>query len=157
MNRRKFMGLGVMAAAAIPATLSAMTSIDFRTTKPKTWDAKKVDEAIKALYGDIKAEEKGIKIKVPKVASNGGGVPVDIQSDISAKTVAIFQDMNPESTVAIFNVPENGIIDYFLKIKLKATDENGGNGIITVVVEGTDGKFYKASKGLQVAKGGCEG
>jgi len=157
MNRREFLGLGIMAVAAMPAILSAAGSIDFRATKPDTWTAKKVDAAIKALYGDIKPEEKDVTIKVPKVASNGGSVPVTIKSDVSAKTVAVFQDMNPESAVAVFNVPEGGIVDYFLKIKLKATDANGGNGTITVVVEGTDGKFYMGKKSLQVAKGGCEG
>jgi len=157
MNRRKFLGLGVMAVAAMPAILSAAGSIDFRATKPDTWTAKNVDAGIKALYGDIKPEEKGVTVKVPKVASNGGAVPVTIKSDIPAKTVALFQDMNPESAVAVFNVPEGGIVDYFLKIKLKGTDKNGGNGVITAVVEGKDGKFYMGKQSLQVAKGGCEG
>ncbi|RRS32142.1 MAG: sulfur oxidation protein SoxYZ [Epsilonproteobacteria bacterium (ex Lamellibrachia satsuma)] len=157
MNRRKFIGLGVMAMTALPATLSAISSIDFRATKPDVWKAKTVEDAIKALYGDIKPEESGVTVKVPKVASNGGAVPVTIKSDLSAKTVALFQNMDPESAVAVFNVPEDGIINYFLKIKLKATDANGGNGVITAIVEGTDGKFHKGTAALQVAKGGCEG
>ena len=157
MERRKFLGLGIMAIAALPATLSAIATIDFRATKPDVWTAKKVDPAIKALFGDIKPEEKGVKVNAPAVAANGGGVPVSIKSDISAKTVAVFQDMDPESAVAVFNVPENGIVDYFMKIKLKATDENGGKGTITAVLEGTDGKFYVGKKTLDVAKGGCEG
>ena len=65
--------------------------------------------------------------------------------------------MNPESAVVVFNVPEGGIVNYFFKIKLKATDENGGKGTVTAVVEGTDGKFYIGKKTLDVAKGGCEG
>ena len=157
MERRKFLGLGVLALAALPATLSAISAIDFRTTKPDTWTAKKLDPAIKALFGDIKPIAEGVKVNVPAVASSGGAVPVTIKSDIAAKTVAVFQDMNPESTVAVFNVPEEGIVDYFMKIKLKATDENGGKGTVTVIVEGLDGKFYIGSKSLDVAKGGCEG
>ena len=157
MERRKFLGLGILAVTALPATLSAIASIDFRATKPDVWTAKQVDPAIKALFGDIKPEEKGIKIDTPSVASNGGAVPVKIKSDISAKTVALFQDMDPESATAVFNVPENGIVDYFMKIKLKATDANGGKGTITVVIEGRDGKFYVGKKTLDVAKGGCEG
>ena len=157
MNRRNFIGFGVLAMATLPATLSAFSSIDFRTTKPDTWKAKTVADAIKGLYGDIKPEESGVTIKAPKVASNGGAVPVTIKSDIAAKTVAFFQDMDPESAVAVWNVPEDGIVDFFLKIKLKATDENGGNGELTAIVEGTDGKFYVGKTKLQVAKGGCEG
>ncbi len=76
MERRKFLGLGLVAVTLAPATLSA---IDFRATKPAAWSAKTVDEAIKALYGDIKAETSGIKLTVPKKASNPGAVPVKVK------------------------------------------------------------------------------
>ena len=149
MKRRKFLGLGIVAAAAVvPGTLSA---IDYRETKPKTWTAHDVDSAIEALYGKVKLEEKGIKLKVPKVANNGGAIPVVIKSDLDAKSVAIFQNVNPESTVAVYTLPEGGIINYLLKIKMKRS------GDITIVVEGRDGKFYSITKSLEVALGGCEG
>ena len=90
-------------------------------------------------------------MKAPKVASNGGAIPVTVKSDIPAKTVSLFQDANPEATVAVFTVPEGGIVDYMLKIKMKAS------GKITAVVEGVDGKFYVGSQALEVALGGCEG
>jgi len=154
MERRKFLGLGLAAVALVPASLSA---VDFRETKPKTWTAKKVEDSIKELYGEIKVEEKDVKVKAPKIASNGGAVPISFKTDIPAKSVAVFQDMNPESTVAVFTIPDDAIVDYALKIKLKNTDENKGNGTITVIVEGKDGKFYKGTKSLNVAKGGCEG
>jgi sulfur-oxidizing protein SoxY len=157
MERRKFIGLGVLAIAALPATLSAINAVDFRATKPDAWTAHTVDDAIKAMYGDIKPINEGVKVNVPAVASNGGSVPVTIKSDIPAKTVLLLQDMDPESAVAVFNVPEDGIIDYSLKIKLKATDKNGGKGTVSAIIEGQDGKFYIGSKGLDVAKGGCEG
>ena len=157
MNRRNFIGFGIVAAAAMPSIVSAFSTIDFRKTKPDTWTAKTVDAAIKALYGDIKPEEKGVSVKAPKIAANGGAVPITVKSDIDAKTVAVFQDMDPESAVAVFNVPDGGIIDYSFKIKLKATDENGGNGTVTAIVEGKDGKYYLGKVSLQVAKGGREG
>lgn len=148
MDRREFLNLSVVAVVAIPATLSA---IDFRATKPDTWTAHNVADSIKALYGDVKLEESGVKVKAPKVASNGGAIPVTVKSDIPAKTVSLFQDANPEATVAVFTVPEGGIVDYMLKIKMKAS------GKITAVVEGVDGKFYVGSQSLEVALGGCEG
>ncbi len=148
MKRRNFLGLGLVTLATIPAALSAT---DFRKEKPDTWTAKSVDDSIKKLYGDIKPEEKGIKLKTPEVANNGGQIPVGIKSDISAKTVAVFQDVNPESTVAVFEVPEGQPVDFGIKIKMKKS------GSVIVVLEGTDGKFYTAKKSLQVALGGCEG
>jgi len=148
MDRREFLNLSVVVAVAIPASLSA---IDFRATKPDTWTAHNVADSIKALYGDVKLEESGVKVKAPKVASNGGAIPVTVKSDIPAKTVSLFQDANPEATVAVFTVPEGGIVDYMLKIKMKAS------GKITAVVEGVDGEFYVGSQALEVALGGCEG
>ena len=148
MDRRKFMSLSVVAAAVLPASLSA---IDWRATKPDTWTAHTVADAVKALYGDIKPEESGVKVKAPKVASNGGAIPVTVTSDIDAKTVALFQDANPEATVCVFDVQEGGIVDYMMKIKMKKS------GTITAIVEGRDGKFYVGKVTLEVALGGCEG
>ncbi len=148
MQRRKFITLSAAALVATPALLSAK---DFRKEKPDVWKAHKVDEAIKDLYGDIKPEEKGIKLKTPEVANNGGQIPIGIKSDIPAKTVAVFQDVNPESTVAVFSVPDGQPVDYLIKIKMKET------GTVTVILEGKDGKFYKASNHFKVALGGCEG
>ena len=145
MKRRNFLG---MALVAVPAILSA---VDFRKTKPDTWTAHTVDDSIAKLYGDIKPEEKGVKLKAPDVASNGGAIPVSVKSDIDAKTVAIFQDANPEATVAVYTVMEGQPVDYSVKIKMKKS------GTITVIVEGKDGKFYSAKKTLEVALGGCEG
>ncbi|MGC9351565.1 MAG: thiosulfate oxidation carrier protein SoxY [Sulfurovum sp.] len=157
MERRKFLGLGLTAAAVLPVALSAK---DFRKEKPDAWTALtgakesapgKIDSAVKALYGDIKTVEEGVKVQAPKVASNGGAVPVKIQSDIPAKSVALFQDVNPEATVAVWDLSEGGMIDYSVKIKMK------GSGTITAIVEGKDGKFYLGKVSLEVALGGCEG
>jgi len=141
--------LSLVAVAAMTVSLSAT---DFRAEKPDAWTAKDVSSAIKALYGDVKPTESGdIKLKAPKVASNGGAIPVSIKTDIPAKSIAIFQDVNPESAVAIFEVPEGAKANFSLKIKMKKS------GSITAVVEGKDGKFYTTKLSLEVALGGCEG
>ncbi len=148
MDRRKFMSLSMVAAAVLPASLSA---IDFRETKPDVWTAHTVADAIKALYGDITPEESGIKLDVNPVQPSGGAIPVDIASDIPAKTVALFQDANPEAAVAVWDVQEGGIVEFMTKIKMKKS------GTVTVILEGRDGKFYTAKASLEVALGGCEG
>ncbi len=149
MERRKFLGLGLVAVAAVPASLSA---VDFRKEKPDTWKAHKVDEAIKALYGDVKFEESDkLTVKTPKIASNGGAIPVNIKCELDVKNISLFQDSNPEAAVAVFEVVD-GIIPVFMtKIKMAKS------GSVTVVAEGKDGKFYKTSRKLDVALGGCEG
>ena len=149
MERRKFIGLGLAAVALAPATLSA---IDFRAEKPAAWTAHKVDDAIKALYGDKKpTESSDISLKIPKVASNGGAIPVNIKTSIDAKTIALFQDANPESAVAVFEVLDGVIPEFMTKIKMQ------GSGSITVVVEDKAGNLFSVNKKLEVALGGCEG
>ena len=148
MERRKFLGLGLTAAVALPVALSAK---DFRKEKPDAWTAHKVEPAIEALYGKITPVEEGVTVQAPKVASNGGSIPVKIKSDIPAKSVAVFQDANPEATVAVYDLSEGGIIDYSLNIKMQES------GTITAIVEGKDGKFYIGKQSLEVALGGCEG
>lgn len=151
MNRRNFFGVvgSALAVSLAPVSLSAD---DYRKLKPKAWTAHKVDEAISALYGSAKpVVSDKVKIKVPKVNSSGSKVPVKFSTTIPAKTVALFQDANPESAVAVFTVGEYDLTDYEVKIKM------GQSGTITVVVEGQDGKLYMASQATDVAAGGCEG
>ncbi len=149
MERRKFLGLGLAAVALVPAGLSAT---DFRAEKPDTWKAHTVDDAIKALYGDIKAVEGDLSVKAPKIASNGGAIPVTMKSGIELKSLALFQDSNPEAAVVVFTIPAGmKKVNYMTKIKMAKS------GSVTLVAEGTDGKFYKATQKLQVALGGCEG
>jgi len=150
MNRRKFLGYfgSAVALSVVPSVLSAD---DYRKLKPKAWEAKTVDDAIKELFGKTELIEKDVKLKLPKVASNGGAVPVKFSTKIPAKTVAVFQDSNPESAVVVYDVGKYDITKYSIKIKM------GKSGTVTVVVEGLDGKLYVAKQSLEVAAGGCEG
>jgi len=140
--------LSFVAVAAMTVSLSAT---DYRVEKPDTWTAKTIPTAVKALYGEITPVEGDVKLKAPKVASNGGAIPVSIKTDIPAKSVAIFQDANPEAAVAVFRLQDGQVADFSLKIKMKKS------GSITAIVEGKDGKFYSTKLSLEVALGGCEG
>lgn len=164
MERRRFLGLGiagVAAAALAPTTLSA---IDFRSTKPKAWTVinkfekgtkgKLVQDGVKAamkeIFGTDTYENKKVKLKTPDIAENGAVVPVTVSSKLAGSKVAILQDANPESLVAVFTVPAGGIVDYGVRIKMQQT------GNITAVVE-ADGKLYGATKSTKVTAGGCGG
>lgn len=150
MERRKFLSLtlGSLALAVVPASVRAE---DYRVSKPTVWSAHTVDEAIKNLYGTTVTIEEGVTLTAPDVASNGGAIPVDFSTEIPAKSIAVFQDANPEAAVCVYSIGERDVTDYSIKIKM------GKSGTITVVVEGKDGKLYSAKKTLEVALGGCEG
>jgi sulfur-oxidizing protein SoxY len=150
MKRRNFMKFGALAlvAASMP---SAVNAVNFRKTTPKAWEAHNVNDAIKAMFGTSTTIEQGVKIKLPKVAANGGAVPIAFSTKIPAKTVAVFQDVNPEAAVCAYSVGKYDITEYSIKAKMAKS------GTVTVVVEGLDGKLYSGKKSLEVALGGCEG
>ncbi|MGM0519877.1 MAG: thiosulfate oxidation carrier protein SoxY [Campylobacterota bacterium] len=149
MNRRNFLGLGLgaLAVSMAPSTLSA---VNYRETKPKAWTATKTDEAMKELFGTASTTEGKVDLDAPDIAENGAVIPVTVSSDLEGSKVAVFQDANPESTVAVFTVPKGGIIDYSIRIKMAKT------GNVTAVVQKGD-KLYSASKLVKVTIGGCGG
>jgi len=149
MNRRNFfsVGLGVLALSVVPSTLSAA---NFRETMPKAWTASKVDSAMQEVFGSSTTINSKVKLKAPDIAENGAVIPLTVSSKLAGSKVAVFQDANPESTVAVFTVPENGIIDYSIRIKMQKT------GNVYAVVE-SEGKLYAASKVVKVTIGGCGG
>ena len=152
MQRRQFLSLSAFSAVAI--IIPAGNAEDFRTTKPTVWTAHSVDDAIVAMYGTKTTIQSGITITTPDVATNGAAVPINIKSDIDAVTVAVFQDANPESTVVVFTIHENSIIDYNLNVKLRS---DGTPITITAIAEGRDGKLYSSIRTLSVPLGTCDG
>ena len=149
MNRRNFLslGLGAVAVSMIPSQVSA---INFRETMPKAWSATSVEDSMKEVFGSATTQTTKVKLKAPDIAENGAVIPVTVSSKLEGSKVAIFQDANPESTVAIFTVPKGGIIDYSVRIKMAKT------GTVSAVVE-SNGKLYSASKLVKVTIGGCGG
>ncbi len=152
----------ILSLVALAALTMSANATDYRAEKPAAWTTKNVyngetptekgvEAAIKALYGDVAPVDGDIKLKAPKVASNGGAIPVRVSTDIPAKSIAVFQDANPEALVIVFNVVDGSVADYSMKIKMKKS------GSITAVVEGKDGKLYSKKLSLEVALGGCEG
>lgn len=150
MNRRNFLGLGLGAIAVSMAAPSTLSAVNFRETKPKAWTATKVDVGMNEIFGTTSTTKGKVKLKAPDIAENGAVIPVTVSSKLAGSKVAIFQDANPESTVAVFTVPAGGIIDYSVRIKMAKT------GTVTAVVE-EGGKLYSASKLVKVTIGGCGG
>lgn len=149
INRRNFLGLG-LGALAVSVAPSSLSAIDFRKDKPKAWTATKVDPAIQEIFGTTKMTAGKVKLKAPDIAENGAVIPVTVSSKLAGSKVAILQDANPETLVAVFTVPEGGIIDYSVRIKMAKT------GNVTAIVE-ENGKLYSASKEVKVTIGGCGG
>lgn len=149
MKRRNFLRFGATALAVSVIPASTLSAVDFRETSPETWEAKSSNEAIKELYGTADGISGVIKLKAPKLAENGGSIPLNIKSKIDLESISVFQDANPRSAVAVFSVPEGALVDFDLRIKMRKTSN------ITVIGKGRDGKLYKTVQEVKVSIGGC--
>lgn len=125
---------------------------NYRETHPEAWKAEKTVDAIKALYGtNVTQEDARLKVSIPKLAENGNSIPLSIKSSIPAKSIAVFQDANPRALTTVFSVNDNSKESYALRIKLRQT------AVVTVLVEGLDGKLYAYANEIDVSDGGCGG
>jgi sulfur-oxidizing protein SoxY len=150
MKRRHFLALGF---CVIPYMTQAL-AVDYRKSKPRAWNSYSLNDAAMALYGRDtfatiqKSEE--IELIVPKgIVRDPENIPITIRSNIRAKSVAIFQDANPKSLVAVFHVNEESTIEYELNIKMDF------KGTVFVVLEGLDGKLYYTREYIEVLTLSC--
>jgi sulfur-oxidizing protein SoxY len=149
MKRRKFLNMGLVAVVAVPASLSA---VNFRESQPNVWKAEKAVDAIKEMFGDAKLiPSDKIKMVAPKLAENGGSIPITLKSDLDIETLAFFQDANPRSATVVFSVPEGQKVNYSFRIKMRQT------AYVTVVAKTKDGKLHTLTKEIDVSIGGCGG
>jgi sulfur-oxidizing protein SoxY len=132
--------------------MTDLFAVNFRETKPKAWEAEKSADAIKEMFGpgELKKTDK-IKFVAPKLAENGGSIPITLKTDMDIETIALFQDANPRSATVVFSVPEGQKVDYSFRIKMRQT------AVVTIVAETKDGKLLTTGKEIDVSIGGCGG
>ena len=72
MDRRKFLGVGLVAFAAIVAPGTNLMAVDFRATKPAAWEAEKTAEGIKPLFVSPPQLPNKKYLKPPRLAETVG-------------------------------------------------------------------------------------
>jgi len=63
-------------------------------------------------------------------------IPIKIDTDIPAKSIAVFHDANVYALQAVFSIYDNTILPYEFVIYRRQS------AWVTVVVEGKDGRIY---------------
>ena len=150
MKRRHFLAFGL---CVVPFITQALAS-DHRKHKPAAWASSTINDAAMALYGREKfstiRKSSEIELIVPTgIVKDRENIPVTIRSSIKAKTVALFQDANPKSLVAVFDVAPNSIIEYELFIRMEF------KGTVFAVIEGLDGKLYYTREYVDILTMSC--
>jgi sulfur-oxidizing protein SoxY len=113
--------------------------------------AKKIEEALKSLYGTAQATASGaIKIKAPIQAENGAVVPIAVSAELpGVEAISIYVEKNNFPLVA--NVNLSGAAGYFsTRMKMGQTSD------VHVVCK-AGGKVYSAKQTIKVTVGGCGG
>lgn len=163
MKRRKFISIGLCSSVGFglnPLQANNQFTTSRRTMDPidptNPWEAQSEKDVIRLLYGKnvILIQSDKVKIKAPTYAENSNSVPLRIKSDIDAKRVIIIQNVNYSSLTGIFELPEDSLVDYSLRIKLMPSSAV----ILTVLVEDRKNNIYYNKFSLQTpSTGGCGG
>lgn len=122
----------------------------------KIWSIMNINEAIKELYGnaDFKYGDE-IQVTLPKFTHKLHSIPIKIKSNLNLESIAIFQDREKYSTVAIIKIPSAAIIDYLFHFKMNV----GCDNIVAIVAKGKDGTIYRKDKLISTAPhdANCDG
>jgi sulfur-oxidizing protein SoxY len=116
------------------------------------FDAKTMDETMKALGGGAPAQSKDIAfVSTPDIAENGAVVPIGVSSSIpKTESIAILIEKNPNMMAASFDIPAGTDPSVSTRVKM------GQSSNVYALVK-ADGKYYVASKEIKVTLGGCGG
>ena len=116
------------------------------------FEAKSLQDAIKAYGGGTLAESKDVTITAPDIAENGAVVPLAVACSLpGVKRLLLLVEKNPSALVAMFDVTDS--IDPAFSTRSKM----GQSSDVYAVAIMADGKALFAKKEVKVTLGGCGG
>lgn len=152
-SRREFVKstgvIGLMVAAGLLSAEEAQAQQ--QAWNKQAFEAKSLDETVKALGGTTAGQSADITINAPDIAENGAVVPVGVASKIpNTQAMYILVEKNPNALAAGFSIPAGTDPNVSTRIKMGQTSN------VYAVVKADD-KFYVATKEVKVTLGGCGG
>ncbi|MCC7152644.1 MAG: thiosulfate oxidation carrier protein SoxY [Rubrivivax sp.] len=133
-------GLGLLPRAAQAAWNSA------------AFEAKNMNDLVKALGVSAPTESKDVTITGPDIAENGAVVPVGCASSLAGvKRLLILVEKNPNMLAAIFDVSDSTEPSFNTRVKM------GQSSHVMAVAITADNKVLFAQKEIKVTLGGCGG
>ena len=114
------------------------------------FEAKTIDETMKALGGGAPAQSKDIAfVSTPDIAENGAVVPVAVTSKIpNTESIAILAEKNPFPLAASFDIAPGA--DAYVSTRLKVGQTTDVRALVKA-----GGKYFTAAKEVKVTVGGC--
>lgn len=150
-NRRDALRIGSILGLAITAGLLKPSNVLAGEWQSNMFDAKSLDDAVKAMGGASYAASSDVSVTGPDIAENGAVVPVSVTSNIpNTEMIAILVEKNPNPLSARFTIPAGTEPTVSTRVKM------GGTSNVHALVK-ADGKWFIASKEIKVTLGGCGG
>lgn len=134
-------------AAALPLSAQAQAALN-----RAAFDAKSMDEMLKALGLGKPTESKEVTLTGPDIAENGAVVPLGVASTAAGvKRLLLLVEKNPNILAASFDVSDAVEASMSTRVKMGQT-----SNVFAVAITG-DNKVLFAQKEVKVTLGGCGG
>ena len=138
----------VIAAAISAGILPASAFADWNKA---AFDAKNMNDVLKAMGGSAPEKSSDITITAPDIAENGAVVPIAVASKLAnTQSISILVEKNPSSLAAEFDILPGTEPNVGTRVKM------GQSSNVHAVVKAS-GKYYVATKEIKVTLGGCGG
>lgn len=136
---------GLLATAGFP-------QFAFAAVNKSAFEAKTVQDAVKALGGGGLARAGEVTLTAPDIAENGAVVPLGVATSLAGvKQLVLLAEKNPSPLVAVFHITESVEANYVVRSKL------GQSSDVYAVAIMADGRALFAKKEVKVTAGGCGG
>jgi sulfur-oxidizing protein SoxY len=136
---------GLLATAGFPQFANAaFNKVGF--------DAKSIQDAVKAYGGGTISESKDVTVTAPDIAENGAVVPLGASTTLAGvKHMLVLVEKNPSALIAMFHVSDAVDANFLTRAKM------GQSSDVYAVAIMADGKALFAKKEVKVTLGGCGG
>ena len=116
------------------------------------FDAKSVQDAVKAAGASSLAESKDVTLTAPDIAENGAAVQLGISTALpGVKQLLVLVEKNPSTLVAMFHVSDAVDANFTTRAKM------GQSSDVYAIAIMNDGKALWSKKEVKVTLGGCGG
>lgn len=149
-NRRETLKQSLAVAGLLGATgLFPREAFAFNNV---AFDAKNVNDAVKAYGAGAPVESKDVSLTAPDIAENGAVVPMAVASTLpNLKHLLVLVEKNPSSLVAKFDISDAVEPSFSTRAKMGQTSD------VYAVAITKDNKAFFTKKEVKVTLGGCGG
>jgi len=152
MQTRREMLAGSAAVAAALIAAGVLPAQAQTAWNKAAFDAKAIDDVLKALGAAKPVESKDVTLGAPDIAENGAVVPISASSSLpDVKRLVFLVEKNPTTLAGSFELTDAVETNVATRVKMAQT-----SNVYAVAMLG-DGRTLYAKKEVKVTLGGCGG